>query len=442
MIGLDDKWEVRSGRILVSGTQAIGRVLIGQAWLDRRDGLRTAGYVSGYRGSPLGNVDTMLWSIGKRLDSLDVRFQPGVNEDLAATAVAGTQQIDQIPGARYDGVFAAWYGKGPGVDRSLDAIRHGNYAGAHAKGGVVLFYGDDHAGKSSTVAFQSEQSMAACLVPILYPAHAGEIEHFGLHAVALSRHSGSWVAVKCVNEVVEQTATVDVDLASFQPNMPSVENALPEGLHAGRRPFNPLRAEQIVVEHRLPAVLSYVRANAIDKAIFRADRPRVAIVAAGKSYTDVRQALDLLGLDEEAAAAAGLSLYKVGCIWPLDGESLAAFADGHETLFVVEEKKSFVEQQLAAALVNRPTAPTLIGKRDERGRTLLSSTQPLDPGEIARVIARLAGLTNVPAPSAPAVAANADLRRSPYFCSGCPHSRSTRIPEGSLSMTGIGCHTM
>jgi indolepyruvate ferredoxin oxidoreductase len=442
MIGLDDKWEVRSGRILVSGTQAIGRVLIGQAWLDRRDGLRTAGYVSGYRGSPLGNVDTMLWSIGKRLDSLDVRFQPGVNEDLAATAVAGTQQIDQIPGARYDGVFAAWYGKGPGVDRSLDAIRHGNYAGAHAKGGVVLFYGDDHAGKSSTVAFQSEQSMAACLVPILYPAHAGEIEHFGLHAVALSRHSGSWVAVKCVNEVVEQTATVDVDLASFQPNMPSVENALPEGLHAGRRPFNPLRAEQIVVEHRLPAVLSYVRANAIDKAIFRADRSRVAIVAAGKSYTDVRQALDLLGLDEEAAAAAGLSLYKVGCIWPLDGESLAAFADGHETLFVVEEKKSFVEQQLAAALVNRPTAPTLIGKRDERGRTLLSSTQPLDPGEIARVIARLAGLTNVPAPSAPAVAANADLRRSPYFCSGCPHSRSTRIPEGSLSMTGIGCHTM
>jgi indolepyruvate ferredoxin oxidoreductase len=443
MIGLDDKWDMRSGRILLSGTQAIGRVLIGQAWLDRRDGLRTAGYVTGYRGSPLGNVDNMLWSIGERLDSLDVRFQPGVNEDLAATAVAGTQQIDQVPGARYDGVFAAWYGKGPGVDRSLDAIRHGNYAGAHAKGGVVLFYGDDHAGKSSTVAFQSEQSMAACMVPILYPAHAGEIEQFGLHAIALSRHSGSWVAVKCVNEVVEQTATVDVDLPSFHPTLPPVENVPQEGLHAGRRPFNPLRAEQIVVEHRLPAVLSYVRANAIDQVIFRADRPRVAIVAAGKSYTDVRQALDLLGLDEEAAAAAGLSLYKVGCLWPLDGESIAAFADGHETLLVVEEKKSFVEQQLAAALVNRPTAPALIGKRDEQGRTLLSSTQPLDPVEIARIIARLAVLAE-PGASAPAAAAtpNADLRRSPYFCSGCPHSRSTRIPEGSLSMTGIGCHTM
>ncbi len=442
MIGLDDKWEVRSGRILVSGTQAIGRVLIGQAWLDRRDGLRTAGYITGYRGSPLGNVDTMLWSIGKRLEASDVRFQPGVNEDLAATAVAGTQQIDQIPGARFEGVFSAWYGKGPGVDRSLDAIRHGNYAGAHAKGGVVLFYGDDHAGKSSTVAFQSEQSMAACMVPILYPAHAGEIEHFGLHAIALSRHSGSWVAVKCVNEVVEQTATVEVDLPAFRPFLPAVDSAPPEGLHAGRRPFNPLRAEQIVVEHRLPAVLSYVRANGLDRAIFRAERPRLAIAAAGKSFADVRQALDLLGLDDDAAAAAGLSLYKIGCLWPLDGESLAAFADGHEALLVVEEKKSFVEQQLASALVNRPTAPALLGKRDAQGHTLFSSTLPLDPGDIARAIARLAGLVDAPAPSAPAVAANADLRRSPYFCSGCPHSRSTRIPEGSLSITGIGCHTM
>lgn len=442
MIGLDDKWEVRSGRILVSGTQAIGRVLIGQAWLDRRDRLRTAGYVSGYRGSPLGNVDNMLWSIGQRLEAVDIRFQPGVNEDLAATAVAGTQQIDQIPGARFDGVFAAWYGKGPGVDRSLDALRHGNYAGAHAKGGVVLFYGDDHAGKSSTVAFQSEQSMAACLVPVLYPAHAGEIESFGLHAIALSRHSGSWVAVKCVNEVVEQTATVEVDLPSFRPVLPAIDTPPPEGLHAGRRPFNPLRAEQIVVEHRLPAVLSYVRANRLDRPVFRAERPRLAIAAAGKSFADVRQALDLLGLDEQAAAAAGLSLYKLGCIWPLDGESLAAFAEGHDALLIVEEKKSFVEQQVASALVNRDKRPKLLGKRDEQGRPLFSPTLPLDPADIARAIARLAELSDTPAPPAAAPTANADLRRSPYFCSGCPHSRSTRIPEGSLSMTGIGCHTM
>lgn len=442
MIGLDDKWDVRSGRILVSGTQAIGRVLLSQAWLDRRDGLRTAGYVSGYRGSPLGNVDNMLWSIGERLEAVDIRFQPGVNEDLAATAVAGAQQIDQIPGARFEGVFAAWYGKGPGVDRSLDAIRHGNYAGAHARGGVVLFYGDDHAGKSSTVAFQSEQSMAASLVPVLYPAHAGEIESLGLHAIALSRHSGSWVAVKCVNEVVEQTATVDVDLPAFRPVLPAIDTPPPEGLHAGRRPFNPLRAEQIVVEHRLPAVLSYVRANRLDRPVFRAKRPRLAIAAAGKSFADVRQALDLLGLDDEAAAAAGLSLYKIGCIWPLDGESLAAFAEGHDALLIVEEKKSFVEQQVASALVNRDRTPKLLGKRDEQGRPLFSPTQPLDPADIARAIARLAELADTPAPPAAAPAANADLRRSPYFCSGCPHSRSTRIPEGSLSMTGIGCHTM
>lgn len=444
MVSLDDKWNCLSGRILLNGTQAIARVLLAQRWLDKRAGLRTAGYISGYRGSPLGNVDNVLWSIGKRLTAAEVRFQPGVNEDLAATAIAGTQQIDQIPGARYDGVFAAWYGKGPGVDRSIDALRHGNYAGAHPKGGVVLFYGDDHAGKSSTVAYQSEQSVSACLIPILYPATVGEIIEYGLLAFALSRHSGSWAAVKCVNEVVEQTASVDIDLPDFLPLFPAIENPPAEGLHAAVRPFNPLRAEQIVLEHRLPAIVPFVRANRLDRTIFRAERPRLAVVSAGKSYGDVRQALDLLGLDEARAAALGISLYKIGCIWPLDGKSLADFARGHETLLVVEEKKSFLEAQAAAALINDRSAPRLIGKQDELGAPLLSSTLPLQPIDIAKIIADRIGLGDraLPLPASSSDTAGAASRRSPYFCSGCPHNRSTRIPAGSLSMTGIGCHTM
>lgn len=315
-ITLDDKWTVTQGRALLNGTQALARVLLAQSWLDKRAGLNTAGYISGYRGSPLGNVDTTLWSISQRLADSGIRFQPGVNEDLAATAIAGTQQIDQLPGARHDGVFSAWYGKGPGVDRSGDAFKHGHYAGAHAKGGVVLFYGDDHAGKSSTVAFQSEQAVAANMIPSFYPANVGEILEYGLLAFALSRHSGLWTAVKCINEVVEQTATVDIDLDSFVPVLPEIAAIPPEGLHAAVRPFNPLRAEQIVADHRLPLVVPFVRANRIDRALFRAAQPRLAIATAGKSYGDVRQALDLLGLDEPGAAKAGISLYKVGCIWP------------------------------------------------------------------------------------------------------------------------------
>ncbi|WP_145205205.1 indolepyruvate ferredoxin oxidoreductase family protein [Sphingobium sp. B2] len=452
-ITLNDKWNVTTGRVMLNGTQALARVMLTQATLDARAGLKTAGYISGYRGSPLGNVDMTLWSTARRLEAAHIKFQPGVNEDLAATAIAGTQQIDQLPGARYDGVFAAWYGKGPGVDRSGDAFKHGNYAGAHAKGGVVLFYGDDHGGKSSTVAHQSEQAIAASLIPCFYPADVSEILHYGLLALALSRHSGLWTAVKCVNEVVEQTATIDIDLEHFAPALPPIASRPPEGLHAAIRPYNPLRAEQIVVEHRLPLVIPFVRANRIDRTVFRAGTPRLAIVSTGKSHGDVMQALELLGLDAVRAAAMGISLYKVGCIWPLDGERVAEFASGHDTLLVVEEKKAFLEVQIAEALVNDRDAPLLIGKKDESGRALLSSVVQLDPADIARLIAgRLAelGIRDAAIDRAiahltsarPDNAHIASLKRSPFFCSGCPHNRSTLIPDGSVSMTGIGCHTM
>lgn len=452
-VSLDDKWTKTSGRILLNGTQAIARAMLAQSWLDRRAGLNTAGYVSGYRGSPLGNVDSTLWSIPDRLDEANIRFQPGVNEDLAATAIAGTQQINQVPGAKYDGVFSAWYGKGPGVDRSGDAFKHGNYAGAHAKGGVVLFYGDDHGGKSSTVAHQSEQAISANLIPSFYPANVSEILHYTLFAIALSRHSGMWTAIKCVTEIVEQTASVDIHLEDFVPIAPPLIDAPSRGLHAIAHPFNPLSDEQFVVDHRLPQVIPFVRANGINRTVFRSEQPRLAIVSAGKSYGDTVQALAMLGLDEASAKAHGISLYKVGCIWPLDGESLSEFAHGHDALLVVEEKKSFLEAQLAAALINDRTAPRLIGKTDEEGKTLFSSVLQLEPADIARVIAdrldRLGQLTPTLAETsarlAPKDAAPANamaLRRAPFFCSGCPHNRSTRIPEGSLSMTGIGCHTM
>ncbi|MDB5577555.1 MAG: indolepyruvate ferredoxin oxidoreductase [Bradyrhizobium sp.] len=451
---LDDKWTVDRGRVMFSGTQALARVLLAQKALDERAGLDTAGYISGYRGSPLGNVDTTLWGIAHRLEAAGIVFQPGVNEDIAATAVRGTQQLDAVPDPLHDGVFAAWYGKGPGVDRSGDALKHGNFVGAHRHGGVVIFYGDDHGGKSSSIAHHSEQAMAAALIPSLYPADAGEILAYGLIAYALSRYSGSWVGLKLVNEVVEQTGTFDIDIVGYLPVLPPYGALPPEGVHARTGTFGPLREEQIVSDYRLPLVEAFVRANRIDRTIFRAGQPRLGLVTAGKSYGDTRQALDLLGLDEARANALGISLYKVGCIWPLEPQGLSAFAIDHETLFVIEEKKSFVELQASAILFNMAKRPMLIGKRDEQGDGLLPLATQLEPIRIALAIAdRLAWLGIEDEGVGSARAALQSLltpepgsvplpRRSPYFCSGCPHSRSTRIPDGSLSMTGIGCHTM
>jgi indolepyruvate ferredoxin oxidoreductase len=446
----------------MNGAQAIARVLLAQRARDQRNALDTAGYVTGYRGSPLGNVDTTFWSIKQRFAQAHIVFQPGMNEDIAATALHGTQQLDAVQRPRCEGVFAAWYGKGPGVDRSGDAFKHGNYAGSHPKGGVVLFYGDDHGGKSSTVAHQSEQALAASLIPSLYPADVAEILSYGLLAFAMSRYSGSWVGVKCVDEVAEQTATVDLHLdetaaaepAPSGPHLPwlGAPAIPPEGVHIRQGPFDPLRDEQIVLEHRLPRVRAFVLAHGIDRCVIRAPRPALGLVTAGKSYGDVRAALLLLGLDDARAAAIGISLYKVGCIWPLEPKGLAAFAAGNRTLLVIEEKKSLIEQQAAATLINHADRPMLLGKIDETGSPLLSSVLPLEPAVIALAIAdRLASLGLLDEAlcaaraSLPLTGSGTDAmvpKRAPYFCSGCPHNRSTMVPDGSLSMTGIGCHTM
>lgn len=450
-VSLDDKWQVSQGRVLMSGTHAIARVMLAQHDIDQRNGLHTAGYVTGYRGSPLGNVDITLWSLGDALTAKNIIFQPGVNEDLAATAVRGSQETGLVPGARQDGVFAAWYAKGPGVDRAGDAFKHGNIVGAHKHGGVLIFYGDDHAGKSSTVSHQSEQALAASLIPSLYPSDPQEILEYGLLGYALSRYSGSWVGIKCIGEVAEQTMTVDVDLDGFKPVLPEKPVNLPD-VNAHLRPFNPLGDERMVVEHRLPLVQAFVRANRLDQVRVEAQDPAIGIITSGKSYRDVCGALTLLGLDEESTAAAGISLYKVGCIWPLEPEGLKAFAAKQKLLFFVEEKRSFIEAQAADILFNLPERPRLIGKLDEEGGPLLSSVSPLEPAELAIVIAqrleRLGRLDEDVRAAAERLRVgtpptNAGLSvRAPYFCSGCPHSRSTRTPEGSMAMTGIGCHVM
>jgi indolepyruvate ferredoxin oxidoreductase len=394
-----------------------------------------------------------LWSAADRLREAEVVFVPGVNEDLAATAVRGTQQIDNVPDPKFEGVFAAWYGKGPGVDRSIDALKHGNYGGAHPRGGVAVFYGDDHGGKSSTVAHHSEQGLASALIPSLYPADVGEIIRYGLLAYAMSRYSGSWVGVKLVNEVAEQTATVDLNRIGNAPLLPPTSDTPPEGLHIRRGYLPPVREEQIVEEFRLPLVRAFVRANSIDRIEIASARRRLGIVTAGKSFGDTARALGLLGLSETRAAEIGLSLYKVGCIWPLEPEGLMEFAAGHEVLFFVEEKSAFLETQAAHIVINEPERPVFIGKRDQDGRPLLSSTQQLDPFIVALAIAgqldRLGIADAELRKAADRLRARAlqagdpsPMRRAPYFCSGCPHNRSTRVPAGSLSMTGIGCHAM
>ncbi|AUW58180.1 indolepyruvate ferredoxin oxidoreductase [Sphingobium sp. SCG-1] len=450
-ITLDDKWTAERGRVVINGAQAIARVLLTQKERDRRQGLNTAGYISGYRGSPLGNVDNALWAVGDRLQPNDILFHPGVNEDMAATAVRGTQQLDAVSGPRFDGVFAAWYGKGPGVDRSGDAFKHGNYAGVHRNGGVLVFYGDDHAGKSSTVCHHSEQAIAASAIPSLYPSNAEELLEYGLIGYALSRYTGLWVGIKCVNEVAEQTTTVDLACIDKAPVLPPRADDV--NIHIEHGAYNPLREEQVVVEHRLPLVHAFVRANRLDRITFGSAEASLGIVTAGKSHEDVRAALSLLQIDDARAAALGIAVYKVGCIWPLEQTGFREFATGKQELFVVEEKASFLEDQAAVALINSDKRPRLVGKRSETGEVLLSSVTSLDPVMVARaIVARLQALDlcdaalaaaarSLPAP----LVIPGDVlapKRSPYFCSGCPHNRSTRIPDGSMSMTGIGCHTM
>ncbi|MCJ9672560.1 MULTISPECIES: indolepyruvate ferredoxin oxidoreductase family protein [unclassified Neorhizobium] len=450
-VSLDDRYTLEKGRILVSGTQALVRLPMIQRQRDLARGLNTAGYVSGYRGSPLAGFDREMARAKKFLDAAHVKFHPGLNEDMAATAVWGTQQTGMFQGSRYDGVFGMWYGKGPGVDRSMDVIRHANAIGTNPNGGVLLLVGDDHGAVSSTLPHQSEHNLISAMVPLLSPAGVGEYIEYGLLGIAMSRYSGAWVGFKCQTEIVECSATVDLDPDRPQIVIPD-ETFAPDGLSL-RWPDGP-HAMELRLERKMLAVQAFARANRLDRTIWGATgRARLGIVSTGKSWLDLLGALALLGINEARAAELGIALYKVGMVWPLEPQGIAEFASRVDELLVVEEKRSILEDQIKAQLFNLSTErrPRVFGKAGENGAALLQAIGEIGTLSVAKaILSRLNYLDEALQAKARfveemsiamGVEATA-LKREAYFCSGCPHSVSTRLPEGSRASTGIGCHMM
>jgi indolepyruvate ferredoxin oxidoreductase len=453
-VTLDDKYVLESGRVYLTGTQALVRLPMMQRQRDQAAGLNTAGYISGYRGSPLGGFDQALWQAKRFIKKSHIEFQPGTNEDLAATALWGTQQIHLYAGAKYDGVFGMWYGKGPGVDRCGDVFKHANYAGTSKHGGVIALAGDDHMAKSSTTAHQSEPAFMAAGIPVIHPAGVQEYIDLGLHGFALSRYSGLWVGFKVLSETVDSSASVYVDPHRVEIHTPTDFIIPPEGVHI-RWPDEWLGQERRVVTLKHPAALAYWRANKLDRLMMGRPDARFGIVTVGKSYLDVRQALDELGIDDREAERLGLAVYKVALVWPLETQGAMAFAEGKREILVVEEKRPIIEQQLKDVLFNAPAGrrPVVVGKNDEQGRKLLKLDGELTPFEIAAALVTRMGLDafsettkrrfdGLKSRAARQVRNDAGLSRVPYFCSGCPHNTSTKVPDGSMAMAGIGCHTL
>ncbi|ODT44701.1 MAG: indolepyruvate ferredoxin oxidoreductase [Methylobacterium sp. SCN 67-24] len=452
-VSLDDKYDLSKQQIFLTGSQAIARMLLVQRERDRRAGLSTAGFVSGYRGSPLGGLDQQLARAGKQLKAADIVFQPGLNEDLAATAIWGTQQAELSGEGKHDGVFALWYGKGPGVDRSGDVFRHANMAGTSRHGGVICLLGDDHTAESSTNAHQTEFVLVDRMMPILNPAGVQEIMDYALHGFALSRFASVWVGIKCVKDNIESTASVDGSVERVQIALPD-DYVMPPGGLGIRRELDFLDQEKRLHVHKREAILAYLRANRLNQTILSGGQaPRIGIITVGKSYLDVRQALEELGLDEVRANDLGIRLFKVACPWPLDPAELKAFAAGLDLVMVVEEKRSLIEVQLREELYGSAHQPMVIGKKDEKGDWLFPVHGALDPNDVAIALgARLLQYRDDPALRARLeVIATAQGRlaeaielakRTPYFCSGCPHNTSTVVPEGARASAGIGCHFM
>ena len=451
-VTLDDKYLLEKGRVYLTGTQALVRLPMMQRQRDVVDGLNTACFISGYRGSPLGGFDQALWSARRFLEKNHIHFQPAINEELGATAVWGSQQTNLFPGYRYDGVFALWYGKGPGVDRSGDALKHGNAAGSSRHGGVLLLAGDDHTCKSSTLPHQSEYAFIDAAIPVLNPAGVQEFLDLGLYGWAMSRYSGCWIAFKTIAETVDSSASVDIGPDRIEILEP-VDFEMPSGGLNIRWPDQPLDQEYRLHKYKLDAALAFARANSLDRIVLDSPRPRFGIVTTGKSYLDVRQALDDLSIDDAHAAEIGIRLYKVAMSWPLEREGIRQFAEGLEEVLVVEEKRAVIESQLKEQLYNwRPDLrPRVIGKFDENGDWILPSNGELTPTRIARVIAsRIARFHASPRIAERLAFLDATERqladnvvpfyRTPYFCSGCPHNTSTKVPEGSRALAGIGCH--
>jgi indolepyruvate ferredoxin oxidoreductase len=471
---LNDKYTLQRGRAFMTGTQAMIRLPMLQRERDLHAGLNTAGFITGYRGSPLGSLDMTAVKAKKYLDAHHVKFHPGTNEDLAATSIWGTQQVNLFPGAQYDGVFGLWYGKGPGVDRCGDVFKHANMAGSAGHGGVLVLAGDDHAAKSSTTAHQSEHILKACGIPVLYPSSVQEYLDYGLHGWAMSRYTGLWVAMKCVTDIVESGTSVELNPERVQIILPSdLDFELPaDGLNI-RWPDTVLEQEARMNNYKWYAALAYARANRLNRIIWDSPHARIGIITAGKSWLDTRQALADLGIDEHVAHDIGIRLYKIGMTWPLEAEGVRQFAQGLEEILVVEEKRQILEYQLKEELYNwrDDVRPRVVGKFDDtgewsntqhagHGHWLLPATYELTPAHIARAIAarisqyfaghpverrvkeRIAYLEAKEAVINVSSKPDPNKDRIPHFCSGCPHNTSTKVPEGSRALAGIGCHYM
>ncbi len=465
-VTLDDKYVATQGRIYLTGIQALVRLMLVQRQRDAAAGLNTAGFVSGYRGSPLGGLDEALWKAKKHLEKHHVRFQPGVNEELAATAVWGTQQVHLVGDTDYDGVFALWYGKGPGVDRCGDVFKHMNFVGTSKHGGVLLVAGDDHGAYSSTLPHQSDHLFSASMIPVLYPCNVQEYLELGLHGIAMSRFSGCAVGFKALADTVESSASIDGDLSKPEIILPKDFVMPPGGLNT-RLSSDTLgtqarKQEQLMQDYKIYAALAYSRANKLNRTMIDSPHAKLGIVASGKSYMDVLEALEELGISEQRAAEIGIRVFKVSMPWPLEPDGIREFSRGLDEILVVEEKRQMVEYQLKEQLYNwQPDVrPRVIGKFDDqgewvhpRGEWLLPAKGDFSVAQIARVIASRisrfhqsdlikARLTFLDAKEAVLQKAVDTPPRPAWYCSGCPHNTSTKVPEGSLALAGIGCHVM
>ncbi|MGO4852184.1 indolepyruvate ferredoxin oxidoreductase family protein [Phaeovulum sp. W22_SRMD_FR3] len=457
-ITLDDKYTAESGAVYLTGTQALVRLPMTQMRRDRAAGLNTGAFISGYRGSPLGGYDQQLVQARKYLERQDVVFQSGVNEDLAATAVWGSQQLHLSPGARKDGLLGIWYGKGPGLDRSGDVLKHANAAGTARHGGVLAIAGDDHTCKSSSIPHQSDHTFISALVPMLYPSSVHEFLEMGLLGIAMSRYSGCWVGFKVISETVETTTVVDLAQEGREFVLPTDFELPPDGLNL-RWPDPPLVQDERLQEHKGFAAIAFARANQVDRVTLDCPSARFGIVASGKAYEDVRQALTELGLGPEELRLIGLRLYKVRMPWPLEPEGIRAFSRGLEEVLIVEERREIIENQIKEQLFNwrADVRPRIVGKFDEAGHPFLSLSAGLTIARVAGAMAErilrldlpegLAAHIRTRAAALTAAEAKGDshvppLTRLPHYCAGCPHNTSTRVPEGSKAMAGIGCHFM
>ncbi len=469
-VSLDDKYTSTNGKIFLSGIQALVRLPMIQHVRDKTAGLNTAGFISGYRGSPLGGLDENLWKAKTHLEAHNVQFVPGVNEDLAATAVWGSQQVDLIGESQYDGVFAMWYGKGPGVDRCGDVFKHMNHAGTAKHGGVLLVAGDDHGAYSSTLPHQSDHIFSACMVPVLYPCNVQEYLDLGIHGWAMSRFSGCAVAFKALADTVESSASIDADPFRVETKIPQ-DFVMPAGGLNARLSSVPLgqqarNQEALMQDYKIYAALAYARENKLNHTTIDSPDAKLGIIASGKSYLDVLEALEELGIDEAMAAKVGLRLFKVAMPWPLEPDSVREFAQGLDEILVVEEKRQFVEYQLKEQLYNwrDDVRPRVVGKFDDkgewvapRGEWLLPPKADFSVSQVARVIAsRVARyisdahihdqikdrLTFLDAKDAVLKKAINTPFRPAFYCSGCPHNTSTKVPDGSFALAGIGCHVM